>query len=339
VKKYCFILTVLSFVFYSRVNGQGHDTLQVTMHNFTYLVYDSKVIATESGTNAFFHEADKNIVSLQANNIVAKPTTLMVQTETSFYVYIIQYKQQPKRFLYNFKNNIVAEQPVHETNTKPLVNTTENRNTTETKNTQKSPRNERGDNANINTSSVVNTTTVNSAAPRKSQELVKVPSIIGNRVNTNNRESTIKDETIQNRVYWLLSNNKIGYRDMADIEANIYFSLYDLYIDDKYIYFKFNVNNTSSIAYDVDFLSIEVKHDKGLRARESTSAMLIPPSFQESIKTVFPDTNETIVYGMPLYAFEEKDKLNIKISEIGGRRSLDFNIPAKVFTNAKTLPL
>ena len=330
MKTYSFFVSILFSALATVAIGQAHDTLHVTMNNFTYLVYDSKVIATESGTTAYFHEADKNIVSLQANNTVAKPTTLMVQTETNFYVYIIQYKLTPNRFLYNFKNNIPPEN-TSEASTRSSVQNIVNKTGPKTTSNEEPYL--------TNTANSINTTTVNTAAPRRAPEVVKTPAVISNRVNTNNRESTIKDETIQNKVNWLISDSKISYRDMADIEANIYFSLFEIYLDEKYIYFKLNVNNTSSIAYDVDFLSIEVKHDKGLRARESTSAMLIPPSFQESVKTIFPDTNESMVYAMPLYAFEEKDKLNIKISEIGGRRSLDFYVPAKTFTNAKKLPL
>jgi hypothetical protein len=57
------------------------------------------------------------------------------------------------------------------------------------------------------------------------------------------------------------------------------------------------------------------------------------------VKTIFPGTNETIVHAIKLFAFEEKDKIHVKISELGGRRSLEFVIPSKVFTNAKTIPL
>jgi hypothetical protein len=323
-------VTVIAALITLVSKGQGHDTLHVTMNNYTYLVFDSKVIATESGTDAYFHEADKNIVSLQSNNTTAKPTTLMVQTETNFYVWIIQYKQSPKRFLYNFKNSFNPA-------TQPDVST---QNVSPSASSNNEPKEIQPQQPILtNQTNSISTITVNPEVKKRKPETVPTPQLVINRINTNNRETNIKSDLVQNKVNWLLSNSKISYRDLADIEANIFFSLYEIYLDDKYIYFKLNVTNTSSIAYDIDFLSFEIRHDKGLRSRESTSAILIQPVFQESVKTVFPDTNETFVYGMQLYAFEEKDKLNIKITELGGRRSLDFHVPAKTFTNAKKLPL
>jgi len=249
---------------------------------------------------------------------------MMVQTQNNLYVWIICYKASPKQFLYNFKNPPTA--PTAQSNPGALPPNPIIAQNKETKKT----------NGTLTNESLTNT-------PLKPVKPVAgpvlLPESILKSIKNENRDSDIKDEAIQNKVNWILKNNKIAYRDLADIESNIYFSTYDIYLDEQNIYFKFNITNTSPIAYDIDFMSFEIKHAKGMKARESTSALVLRPAFRESVKTVFPDTSETIIYAIKLYAFSETDKLNVKLSELGGRRGLEFFISSKIFTNAKPITL
>jgi hypothetical protein len=310
--------------------GQSHDTICVSVNKKTYLVFDSKVSATETGTDLYEHDATNNIVSVNAINPKAQPTTLMVQTETDLFVWIVQVSPYPNKFLYNFKKSAgPPESPIASANNKPYLTTSNGKGTL---GTTAAGTSDRTSNALAMTNRV--------AASNLSGPEYNTPTIVTHRVQTNNRDSDIKDELIQKRVNWVINNDKISYKDLADIEGGMYFTLFNVFIDQSNIYLKFNITNTSSIAYDVDFLTIEIKHgSKGLRSRESASSQLIEGTARETVKTIFPGTNETIVHAIKLFAFEEKDKIHVKISELGGRRSLEFVIPSKVFTNAKTIPL
>jgi hypothetical protein len=305
----------------SNLLAQEHDTIDVTIKNYTYLVFDSNVSTTETGTEDEYDvDANKNIVSIQASSNNSKPTTLMVQTQTNLYVWIIRYRDKPKKFLYNFKPILVPEK-------KSEVAVVAN-------SKQKSDPIVGGKNASTLTTESKVSTSIDATRENKG-----MPNVIRLRINSNNRDSDIKSEQIQNKFNWILNDGRITYKDMADIEAGMYFTTYDIFLDGESIYFKLNVANTSSIPYDIDFVSFQVRHGKSMRSRESQSNQVIPPKNHESVRSVMPGTNETIVFSIQLFAFEESDRLKVKISELGGKRSLEFEVPTKILTNAKTIPL
>jgi hypothetical protein len=321
MKAYPYLILVFLVSGYTRLVAQEHDTIDVTIKNYTYLVFDSNVSTTETGTEDEYDvDANKNIVSIQANSTVSKPTTLMVQTQTNLYVWIIRYRDKPKKFLYNFKPILVSDKKSE------VAVVATNKQKPESVVVDK------------NVGGVATETKVSTSIDA-TQENKGMPNVIRLRINSNNRDSDIKSEKIQSKFNWILNDGRITYKDMADIEAGIYFTTYDIFLDGESIYFKLNVANTSSIPYDIDFVSFQVRHGKSMRSRESQSNQVIPPKNHESVKSVMPGTNETIVFSIQLFAFEESDRLKVKISELGGKRSLEFEVPSKILTNAKTIPL
>jgi hypothetical protein len=293
-----------------------HDTIQVSKDKTVYLLFNSAVENVDTGTKQYAYKNTGNMVALKALDETSPVTSLMVQTKTDVFVWFIQYAKNPRSLLINLKNVEPQKPSALPTSKKPEV-VLANANTSKTSN------------LGANSQPVVDD-------PRKI-DFAEEPDIIRKRKKIGNRDSDIKDDKIQFNVNRFLSDHDVFYKDIAERSSGIHFSLYDMAIDKDHIYLKISITNTSSIAYDLDLITFERQHVSGIKRRETTGGDQLNVQAKESVKSIFPDQQETLVYVLQLYAFNEKDIVLVKTNELQGKRSLEFKIPAKSFINAKTI--
>ena len=300
-----------------------HDTIQVCKDKTVYLLFDTPVDNVDTGNKQYAYKKVDNMVALKALSDSAQVTSLMVKTSTTVYVWFLSFNKQPRTLLVNLKEQKTSTVSVVNSNPKDLQHQTASASSSTDKNLFKN-------------TTVSEKPKPQTAAPKWDGHY---PGVIQKRIDISNRDSDVKDANIQMKVNQFITDPTIRYRDVAEISSGIYFQLYDIVIDSENIYFKISVNNSSSIPYDIDLVTFERTHQTGLKRRETTGGNFLDIKLHESVKSIFPARQETIIYALSLYAFTEKDIIVVKISELQGKRSLEFRIPGTEFTNKKTKTL
>lgn len=316
-------MIILLFVVHAAF-GQAIDSVSVSVDKTVYVLFGSDVTLVDLGTRQdYAYQVKENIVMLKALRENVKPTSLMVKTQSEIYVCIIKYRREPLALLIDIqarKKSLKALSPVRsDSSGKISENITS---TQEVKSTVKAlpP---------INAETRI-------VSQRDKYLLTQQPDVISRRASSGNRDVMVKDELMQGKIYRIFSDRQ-NFRDKGEIGNGIYFSLHDLCVDNQFLYIKMSLFNTSSIAFDLDLVYFERNQGKSFKKREAYSNTTIPVVFRESVFTVQPSVEEIIVFVLDLFAYQEKDKLMVKVNERGGVRSLQFFIPAKEIVNAKSL--
>lgn len=304
------ILLILSVELFA----QSPDTLQISDDKYVYLTFDANVLEAQTGLSSFMFTKSNNMISLRCLKAETVPTTLMVKTETDFYVWIIKYVKHPNRLAIDFRKNAKILEKM-EGKVYPQQDQIKPNPTSEIKPSQGKPA---------------------SNVRKPPKEADQWPAIIRNRYQTNNRDSDIDDQAMQERIFRLLGLTR-ELKSLATRDSGLEFSVSNIRVDSKYLYLKINLTNMSSIPYDIDFVSFELNGGGKMKAHETRAKMNFTPQYHESLSTVLPSMDEPMIYVLDLYSFKTKDNIQIKIYERDGRRILDFAIPAKNILDAKQL--
>jgi hypothetical protein len=296
-------LLLLALVVLSGTCAAQLDTIYVSSDKTSYMVFPDTVEFADVGTKAFKAVPRDKMVMLKADpKFPFAPTSLMVKTETSVFVWIVSYKTNPSKLLYTIKSESKEQKKQA---AKPITQTELTASTKEL--IAEAPE-----------------TPNDVPAPRPRAETV------GGRINS--FPKPLKEKL--NSIY----NAKIQYKDIAEKNNNILFQLKNIFVDDKFLYLKVFVENNSSITYEIGIV-----HGKYIKTNTSSKKTKVSGGtdysyvYEDSPKIIPPDANENMIYAFPLYAFEDKDKLDITISEEGGKRGLSFRILAKEINLASRL--
>lgn len=319
-------------LFCTNLVAQKIDTVEVSNLQTSYILLESDVTMVDVGSKEFGYTARENMVILKAAKDFALTTTLMVRTKTSYHVWMLKFAKNPKKVLHDV--NLKTQQ--ESTSNSPIVE-------------------DKGVTASIQRTDVKSepvqnlpTKAISPSQPgyTSSEQYIKTsterykdvqaPSYIEDRKQTGNRDNDIKDEVMQQKFYYALDFRR-NIRDVGEISNGIYFMLYNVFVDREYIYIKIGIHNTSSIAFDLDFMTFERAQGKTIKKREASSFKLLDLQHKESVFTVAPATEELVVFAVKLFAFQDNDSILVKLTEMGGVRSMKFSIPAKLITTAKSL--
>lgn len=308
--------------------GPPHDTLWVSHDKTFYIVFGSEVEIVNIGNEDFDYSAQKNIVLLSAIKQKAVTTSLMVTLKTGdVYVWYLGYRHHPPRLMEDMRagTHRTTGGPTASNGAYP-VKPVANRNSEITF--------PRPSGSGTGSSAASYEAYQQRQAERYAD--VQPPGYIAQREQSENRDFEAPDGIIQNKMFYVLKQGR-DVNDIGEIDNSIYFMLHNIYVDRKYIYLKIAIHNTSSIAFDIDLISFERQQKGGMKRREGSSNHQLDVMYKESVRTVGPSQLEYMVYAVSLFAFEEKDALVVKLSEMGGVRTMKFNVPAKLITNSKSL--
>ena len=320
------------------VFGQALDTIEVSNNKTTYLLLESDVLLQDVGNKDFVAIFKDNMVSLKATKSNGVSTTLMVKTKTTVNVWILKFALNPKSLIVNKQEAVPVQQP------KPVITQNSPSQQRPNQTEQQIPRS----NTNNPTASMENTVSPpNHGGGYISQEVYAKrnedkygkevqPQNITQRHESGNRNVNIQNEMMQKK-FFRMSKEKRRIKDIGEISSRIYFMLEDIFVDREYMYFKIAINNTSSIAFDLDFISFERAQGKTLKRKEALSQMYLETEHYETVYTVAPTTEESLIYAVKIFALQDNDFVLVKLSEIGGVRTTQFKIPAKLISTAKSL--
>lgn len=303
--------------------GQAIDTVEVSTSKTTYILLDSDVNLVDIGTKEFVGIPKENMVILKAIRENAAPTSLMVRTKTGVHVWMLKYAANPKQILIN-KQTYQSAQPLVQTNATKIEAATDKSQLPYSKPGQ--PAENKGyqsaqqyDQRNIE---------------RYGNE--EMPSFIQVREDRGNRHVDVRDPMMQKKFFHILKQKRT-VKDVGEISNGIYFMLQNVFVDREHLYLTITINNTSSISFDLDFISFERKQGKTFKRKEALSTMMLDVQHYETVYSVAPSTEENLVYAIKLFALQDTDTVLVKLNEIGGVRTINFTIPAKLITTAKSL--
>ena len=345
--KYLFVF-VLCFTS-SLVFCQGLDTIQVSNGASTYILMPTEIVRIEVGNpKAFIGTHKDNYVVLKAIQENGPSTSLMVQSKGSIDFMILKYVKTPTKLVNDYRtqtslkptqNKSVGnsnEVVIAANNSKPIV-----QQNVEVLPVKKEQQNQNKRNEPEEQSRSYQGTGHISPEVYAKRNLEKFgnevqPISIANRIESGNRHFSIKDDIMQKKFYRML-REKQNFKDIGEGDNGLYFQLSDVYVDREYMYFKILLNNTSSISYDLDLITFERAQGKTIRRKEAISNGYLDVQHYESVYSIAPGSEEVIIYAVKIFALQDNDFILVKLNEMEGVRSLQFNIPAKKITNAKTL--
>lgn len=338
-----FIITILFITLFGHSFGQGLDTIQVSMSASSYVLLPSEVIRIEVGSKGFIGTYKENYVVLKATSENALPTSLMIQSKTGMDFKILKFVKNPTKIVNDYREI---------QNVQTVVAKTEQKNTiTESNTSLKSVNPEVNNSAmtkgNIKTTPVIDKTPEKEQVGHISPEVYEkrnkerygkeeAPVFISSRTSSGNRNVDVRDDIMQRKFYRMLKE-KQSIKDVGEGVNGIYFLLADIFVDREFMYFKFIINNTSSISFDMDYMSLERAQGKTLKRKEALSNSFLEIVHYESVYSVAPGSEEVIIAAVNLFALNDNDLLKVKLNEQGGVRTLKLDVKAKLITNAKTL--
>ena len=326
------VLQTMFALLTATVNGQALDTIEVSNNKITYLLLESDALFKDVGNGDFVALLKDNMVSLKATKLNGTPTTLMVKTKTSVNVWILKFALNPKSLIINKQGPpqpLIMTQQSQQQNTQPVVaqKVVPNNATASTEKTMVPPNTQQGGYISAEV-----------YAKRNEDKYGKEvqPQNITQRQESGNRNVNILDDMMQKKFY-RMSKEKRRIKDIGEISSRIYFMLEDIFVDREYMYFKIAINNTSSIAFDLDFISFERAQGKTFKRKEAVSQMYLVTDHYETVFSVAPMTEESLIYAVKIFALKDNDSVLVKLSEIGGVRTTEFSIPGKLVSTAKSL--
>lgn len=293
--------------------AQEPDTILVSDQTTLYILFDSPVTFVEPGAkDDYGFDAMENIAKIIALRPNARTTSLMITTTTEIRVWVLKYSQQAK-----ILEDTRSQKP--RPTEKPVT-----------------PQKQGMQTASINESILAPTTTSQrtSLINVQSTKLASHP-IVKARIDLGNRDSDVLDDGAANRFYGIFNSIR-EYKGLGEIDNGLTFTCENIFVDKKFIYFKVNLHNTSSIAFDIDLISFERISAKSILKRDAKNPEFIPPTFHEAVVSIQPGKNESMVYAIPLFAPSKGEELKIRINERSGRRTSEIYIPIKLILNAKS---
>jgi len=298
------ILFFKGFIVYS----QELDTVEVSNSMTTTILFDSDISFVDIGSKFFEPrvKGDVLLLNMKPNSGTVSLTTLTVKTEKSVSVWLVKYSSKPKKYFFN--QIPVAVVQILEQNK-----------------------------GNWTPTSVSKSTIENSPIANKTGDELKLirPS---QRVQPN--ELVLKNtfpDNFQNKIETILKSPQ-KFWDVAEKRNNLLFTLHSIYVDTHYMYFAVSLLNYSSIAFAIDYLSIErIPSSKGLKKNQVGTGEDLRSEYEYTYVELSPDKDAKLIYCVPLRAFDDKDSLEFKISELGGSRTLHFTFSCSVVSKAKQI--
>lgn len=322
------LLTVVVSACYGNTKGHNvpvaYDTVYASNTLTVYLIFDTDVLEVDIGNHQYAQQKDKNMALIKAKQVNTSPTSLMIKTQSRVFVWIIAYKDKPSNILIDKRNNTTEASNASQRPSRPT------------------PRSTTGE-----VSSPVNNERSVTQRGQSLDEYLKrqeeryaskmQPVHIAELTESENRDFSVKDNLMQNRIYHIYDQPK-KYEGVGEKRNGLFFALDDIFVDRQFIYIKLSFYNSSSIPYEVDYISTELSaKSEGIKKRKSNSRLPKTPVYRESIFNIFPNLREQIILVYEVFTCNEKDEISIKINEIVGSRSLSLTIPGRYINIAKPL--
>ena len=140
-------------------------------------------------------------------------------------------------------------------------------------------------------------------------------------------ETDAKNINEQERDVFWIKDKKFGIR----------MRLTGLYVRNDVLYFQLQLQNRSTIDYDIDMLHFFIKDRKQARRTASQELSILPLHIYGNNLSVKGDSCQSLVYALPKFTIPDKKWLHVQMMEKNGGRHLHLRIGNRTIVNAKML--
>ncbi len=124
---------------------------------------------------------------------------------------------------------------------------------------------------------------------------------------------------------------------IKDKKYGIRMRLTGLYVRNDVLYFQIELQNRSTINYDIDMLHFFIKDRKQARRTASQELPVLPLYVYGNNLSVKGDASQSLVYALPKFTIPDKKWLHVQMMEKNGGRYLHLRIGNRSIVNAKML--
>lgn len=133
----------------------------------------------------------------------------------------------------------------------------------------------------------------------------------------------------------LLENLSADIKDVGDFKENIIMLLRIIRIDEKNLYLSFEVQNNSTI--DFNIANIDLSYVKKIKRGlfKKTELQREPIGMilgNKPIGVIYGNQSRTISFALPIYGLKSRDYLQVMFREYSGNRNLEFKVFGKTIT-------
>lgn len=165
--------------------------------------------------------------------------------------------------------------------------------------------------------------------------------------------SFVVDNTEKTREVAMLDDNEVNNRDREKIQKamdsynlnmrlnarknGVIFSIQNIFIRKNILFLKLELNNRSTIDYDIDFMRFYIQ-DKKIAKKTAGQQIIQEPLFMMGYKKQIPaKESHSFIVAFEKFTIPDKKKFIIEIQEVNGGRHFFFKIDNRQILNAEIL--
>lgn len=154
-----------------------------------------------------------------------------------------------------------------------------------------------------------------------------------------NKKAKVENNTgvLQDKIEILLKKDP-DFLNLGLIKNKLIFCIPNIFIDEKYFYFTYEIYNKSNINYEIDFIKtyfVDKKTTKNSVQQEKVIECVPDGTTKETI--VNGNSKVKMIYVYDKFTIPDDKVFKIEIFEKNGGRNIEFNLKNKDIINAKEL--
>ena len=124
---------------------------------------------------------------------------------------------------------------------------------------------------------------------------------------------------------------------LGEKKEGILFSIHNIFIHNRFIFFRCEVQNTTSIPYNVEYTKFTIIDRKKNKLTATQEIEQFPVFLENYQETVLPKQKNAFTIGFETFTIPDDKILRIELNERNGGRHIHFNVSNKDIVNGQVL--
>jgi conjugative transposon TraN protein len=144
------------------------------------------------------------------------------------------------------------------------------------------------------------------------------------------------NDVVQDNAKLISGKNRI-IKKIDDESFGVTMDVKGLYIHNEVLYFQIELQNSSTINYDVELLRFFIVDKKKIKRTASQEVDMQPVYLLGNAATIPGNSTQTIVVALPKFTIPDKKYLSVQLMEHNGGRNLSLRIKNKVLMHSRPI--
>lgn len=110
-----------------------------------------------------------------------------------------------------------------------------------------------------------------------------------------------------------------------------------VFVDQRYVYFKFCIENASNVPFDVDYIAFSITAKTTKRASTQERMQIRPVKIDREVHRIDAKSSCEVIYAFEKFTIGKDKLLLAEVLEQGGDRNIGLHIPESFIINARKL--